>query len=57
MFEQNNIGVRMRNPIGIFIETLGEEDVRIPQLMDAVQCIYDMMDEEGMEQYHNTMQL
>lgn len=48
MFEQNNIGVRLTNPITTFISNLPEGDERIPELREQVECVYDMIDDEGM---------
>lgn len=48
MFEQNNIGVRLSNPITTFMQNnLQEEDVRLAEVADAVNCTFDLMDEEG----------
>lgn len=47
MFEQNNIGVRLTNPITQFIEGLEEGDLRIPEVREQVEFVYDMIDDEG----------
>eukprot|EP01033_Poteriospumella_lacustris_P000506 gene506-339_t len=47
MFEQNNIGVRLTNPITTFISNLPEDDERIPELREQVECVYDMIDDEA----------
>lgn len=47
MFEQNNIGARLTNPITTFIEGLPDEDSRVGDIRDQVECVYDMIDDEG----------
>lgn len=47
MFEQNNIGVRLTNPITKFIEEMDEGDARIPEIREQVECVYDMIEDEG----------
>lgn len=47
MFEQNNVGVRLSNPVTAFIQRLEPEDARTAQVRDNIRCVYDAMDDEG----------
>lgn len=44
MFEQNNVGIRMRNPISDKIENLTEFDEKLSYFSDAVIKILQQLD-------------
>lgn len=49
MFEQNNVGVRLRNPVAEFVSTLENDDPRINDVLDVVNNIRaDIESQEGM---------
>jgi hypothetical protein len=47
MFEQNNVGVRLTNPIVSFLQNLTNESPEIDVVMEEIQSIADNIDDEG----------
>lgn len=47
MFEQNNVGVRLRNPVAEFVSTLSNDDPRLDDMFDIVNNIKAIIESQG----------